>query len=117
MGVDGAHATRDVGTSSNICGKVPNSWFTEGFDTIDLQEARGLIEDLSRENGFHISVRQNRTRKHSDWLSRLLHLPSPRRRGGITPLNQGLEAQRGNPRVMEDNIRPLELRDKPLLSC
>jgi hypothetical protein len=48
MGVDGAHATRDVGTSSNICGKVPNGWFTEGFDTIDLQEARGLIEDLSR---------------------------------------------------------------------
>jgi hypothetical protein len=46
MGVDGAHATRDVGTSSTICGKVPNGWFTEGFDTIDLQEARGLLDDL-----------------------------------------------------------------------
>jgi hypothetical protein len=24
-------------------------WFTEGFDTVDLQEAKGLLEALSRE--------------------------------------------------------------------
>jgi hypothetical protein len=23
-------------------------WFTEGFDTADLREAKGLLEDLSR---------------------------------------------------------------------
>jgi adenylate cyclase len=23
------------------------NWFTEGFDTVDLQEARGLLEELS----------------------------------------------------------------------
>jgi adenylate cyclase len=22
-------------------------WFTEGFDTVDLQEAKGLLEELS----------------------------------------------------------------------
>ena len=34
------------GSRLNICGGVPNGWFTEGFDTIDLQEARGLLDDL-----------------------------------------------------------------------
>jgi hypothetical protein len=26
------------------------NWFTEGFDTKDLQEAKALIEELSRKN-------------------------------------------------------------------
>jgi predicted ATPase/class 3 adenylate cyclase len=32
------------------------SWFTEGFDTPDLQEARALLEELSRSNATHGTV-------------------------------------------------------------
>ena len=31
-------------------------WFTEGFDTADLQEAKALLEELSRSNATNGTV-------------------------------------------------------------
>ena len=39
-------------------------WFTEGFDTADLQEAKGLLEELSRENKAMIDTPSRTLRGH-----------------------------------------------------
>ena len=36
-----------MGTEAAICLAEIYRWFTEGFDTKDLQEAKALLEELS----------------------------------------------------------------------
>ena len=38
------------------------AWFTEGFDTADLVEARALLEELGRGDGRQIGARPRRRR-------------------------------------------------------
>jgi hypothetical protein len=38
------------------------NWFTEGFDTKDLQEAKALLEELERQKGPKQGRRKNRKR-------------------------------------------------------
>jgi predicted ATPase len=43
-------------------------WFTEGFDTLDLQEAKALIDALAQNSSSCLLVgRAGRSRPHADW--------------------------------------------------
>ncbi len=41
------HAARDERTEAISVLALIYDWFTEGFDTVDLQEARALLDELS----------------------------------------------------------------------
>jgi len=44
--VDGRSSVTPFGATPIIMAKVDLRWFTEGFDTADLKDAKALIEEL-----------------------------------------------------------------------
>jgi hypothetical protein len=42
-------AARRLACSLRAAARAPLMWFTEGFDTRDLQEARQLLDELDQE--------------------------------------------------------------------
>src|SRR5262249_12524361 len=84
-----------------------SSWFTEGFDTADLQEAKAWLEDLASRRG-HVPARAQRTLTAAGGpgagLRSALALPAPwtgsARPGCVHPTVTLLARRRTVPRII-----------------